>query len=283
MEINLNVLIYGSGIMGRGISEVLITNGIKVLLYNPKFNSSQKAYTVLLDRFEKLLSQNRITNNIYKNFFNNFEIIREINKDIEIDLVIEAIPEDIELKKNAFKVIDNKVNSNAIIATNTSSLSISELAKETERPNKVIGIHFFNPAPVIELIEIISADKTSSETKEFVNSFVKSLNKTPVFLNESPGFIVNRILMPMINEAITLLSEGITTAENIDLAMQKGSKHPMGPLALADLIGLDVCLNIMETLQKNLTSNDFVISPLLKKLVEQKKLGRKTSHGFYKY
>ena len=279
----MNVLIYGSGIMGRGISEVLITNDIKVLLYNPKINSSQKAYTVLLDRFEKLLSQNRITINIYENFINNIEIIREINKDIDIDLVIEAIPEDIELKKNAFKVIDNKVNSNAIIATNTSSLSISELAKETERPNKVIGIHFFNPAPVIELIEIISSDKTSSETKEFVNSFVKSLNKTPVFLNESPGFIVNRILMPMINEAITLLSEGITSAENIDLAMQKGSKHPMGPLALADLIGLDVCLNIMETLQKNLTSNDFVISPLLKKLVEQKKLGRKTSHGFYKY
>jgi 3-hydroxybutyryl-CoA dehydrogenase len=205
----------------------------------------------------------------------------EIVKDV--DLVIEAALEEMESKKALLAQLDELVRDDVIIATNTSSLSITELASATKRPDKIIGMHFFNPVPVMKLVEIIKGLGTSEETKETILELTKALGKTPVEVEEAPGFVVNRILIPMINEAVGILADGVADAEGIDNAMKLGANHPMGPLALGDLIGLDVCLAIMNVLYEEFGDPKYRPHPLLKKMVRAGKLGMKSGEGFFKY
>ena len=201
----------------------------------------------------------------------------------DADLVIEAIVEDIKVKETVFKELDEICEDKTILATNTSSLSITEIASFTKRPEKVIGMHFFNPVPVMKLTEIITGQKTSVETFDTVFKIASDIGKVPVRVEESPGFVVNRILVPMINEAVGILSENVASKEDIDESMKLGANHPIGPLALADLIGLDVCLAIMEVLYNEFSDSKYRPHPLLKKMVRANNLGRKTGKGFYEY
>ena len=199
------------------------------------------------------------------------------------DLIIEAAVETMDLKKELFKELDELCKPEAVLASNTSSLSITEIAACTNRPDKVIGMHFFNPATVMKLVEIIKGQKTSDEVTNSITELAKSIGKVPVLVNEAPGFVVNRILIPMVNEGIGILADGVATKEEIDEAMKLGANHPMGPLALGDLIGLDVCLAIMEVLHEEFGDDKYRPHPLLKKMVRANLLGRKTGEGFYKY
>jgi len=201
----------------------------------------------------------------------------------DVDLIIEAATEDMEQKKALFKELDELCGKDVILATNTSALSITEIAAATTRPDKVIGMHFFNPVPMMKLVEIVKGLGTSEETKKTVLALTEALGKTPVEVSEAPGFVVNRVLIPMINEAIGILADGVADAEGIDQAMMLGANHPMGPLALGDLVGLDVCLAIMETLYQEFGDTKYRPHPLLKKMVRGNKLGRKTGIGFFDY
>lgn len=201
----------------------------------------------------------------------------------DADLVIEAAVEEMHLKKEVFTELDKICGENTIFATNTSSLSITEIAACTSRPDRFIGMHFFNPAPVMKLIEVIKGQKTSDEVCNKIFDIATAMGKVPVMVNEAPGFVVNRILIPMVNEGIGILADGVASAEDIDNAMKLGANHPMGPLALGDLIGLDVCLAIMEVLYNEYGDDKYRPHPLLRKMVRAGLLGRKTGEGFYKY
>ena len=201
----------------------------------------------------------------------------------DADLVIEAASEEMELKKEVFNTLEGICKPETIFATNTSSLSITEIAATTQRPTQFIGMHFFNPAPVMKLVEVIKGQKTSDEVCEKIVKLAEEMGKVPVLVNEAPGFVVNRILIPMVNEGIGILADGVATAEDIDNAMKLGANHPMGPLALGDLIGLDVCLAIMEVLHREYGDDKYRPHPLLRKMVRAGLLGRKTGEGFYKY
>ncbi len=279
----MRVLVYGTGTMGKGISQIFAQNDHKVLLYNPNIESSKRALVSLDNGFEKLVTKGKLSVENKNNFLNNIEIIDSLEKARDVDLAIEAVSENMEIKKAKFAELDHFTDNKAILATNTSSLSITELALVTNRPDKVVGIHFFNPAPIMELVEIINGMTTSSETIDFAQNLSKELGKKPVLVEEAPGFIVNRMLIPMINEAVSIYSEGVATIEDIDTAMRSGANHPIGPLALADLIGLDVCLNIMDILHTEFGLDKYTAHPLLRKMVRANKLGRKTREGFYKY
>ncbi len=279
----MKVLLYGTGTMGKGISQILAQNNHKVLLYNPNLESSKRALINLENGFDKLVAKGKITKVDKENIISNIEIVDSLVKASDVDLAIEAVSENMQIKKAKFIEIDQFIDSNAIIATNTSSLSITELALVTNRPDKVVGMHFFNPAPIMELVEIINGMATSLQTIEFAQNLSRELGKKPVLVEEAPGFIVNRMLIPMINEAISIYSEGVATIEDIDTAMISGANHPIGPLALADLIGLDVCLNIMDILHTEFGLDKYTAHPLLRKMVRANKLGRKTKEGFYKY
>ncbi|SFN58065.1 3-hydroxyacyl-CoA dehydrogenase family protein [Proteiniclasticum ruminis] len=279
----MRVLVYGTGTMGKGISQIFAQNNHKVLLFNPNIESSKRALKNIENGFEKLVTKGKLTEENKNKFINNIEIVDSIKSADDVDIAIEAVSENMDIKKTKFIEMDKFINSEAILATNTSSLSITELALVTKRPDKVVGMHFFNPAPIMQLVEIINGMTTSTETIEFVQSLSKELGKKPVLVEEAPGFIVNRMLIPMINEAISIYSEGVATIEDIDTAMKSGANHPIGPLALADLIGLDVCLNIMDILHAEFGLDKYTAHPLLRKMVRAKKLGRKTREGFYKY
>ncbi len=282
MEIN-TISVIGSGTMGNGIAHVCGLNGFNTFLVDIDMDLLDNAVDNIELNLSKQLSKGLISKKQKNSCLNNITKTISINDIIDSDLVIEAIPENQKIKENLFKELDIKCKTDTILASNTSSISITELSNITNRPDKVIGMHFMNPVPIMKLVEVISTKETSDSTKNSILSIVHSLSKTPVQCNDFPGFISNRILMPMINEAIYCLEQGVATKEAIDEIMVLGMAHPMGPLRLADLIGLDVCLSIMEVLLNGFNDKKYKASRLLREMVKNGNLGRKSGQGFYKY
>jgi 3-hydroxybutyryl-CoA dehydrogenase len=282
-EVVAKVCIIGAGTMGAGIAQVFASSGFDVVLRDIKDEFIEKGLNYIKGNLERSVKKERLTQDQADQIFARLNGTTDISAVKDVDLIVEAAVEDMAIKKQIFQELDGICGPDVIFATNTSSLSITEVAASTARPDKVIGMHFFNPAPVMKLVEIIKAITTSEETFEKVKSITEQIGKTPVDVAEAPGFVVNRILIPMVNEAIGILANGVATAEDIDTAMKLGANHPMGPLALGDLIGLDVCLAIMEILQEEFGNNKYRPHPLLKKYVRAGWLGRKSGRGFYTY
>lgn len=281
------VVVLGAGTMGAGIALVTAQAGFQVILRDVSESLVQKGLKIIEKNLNKAVEKGKMSAENRLDILGNVKGVYDVNQIAEelkdTDLIIEAIVENMSIKKSVYKEFDVQCPEKTIFASNTSALSISELASVTNRPENVIGMHFFNPANVMQLVEIIAGAATSNETVELVNDFVKKIGKVPVQVKESPGFIVNRMLVPLINEAAFIYMEDIATAEDIDTAMHLGANHPIGPLALADLIGLDICLAVMETLYSEFSDPKYRPCPVLRKMVRAGFLGRKTGKGFYQY
>ena len=282
MEIN-KIMVIGAGQMGAGIAEVCATAGYEVLLCDTSEQSLQAGIARITKNLEKNVSKERITIEEKNAILARFSLETTMERAKEIDLAIEAATENMAIKQLIFKDLDALAPEHAILATNTSSLPITELAAVTKRPEQVIGMHFMNPVPVMKLVEIIRGLATKDEVYEAIETLTHALKKTPVEVNDYPGFVANRILMPMINEAIYTLYEGVASVEAIDDVMKMGMNHPMGPLTLADFIGLDTCLYIMETLYEGFGDSKYRPCPLLRKYVAAGWYGKKSGRGFYVY
>jgi 3-hydroxybutyryl-CoA dehydrogenase len=282
MEIK-KISVIGGGTMGNGIAHVFAMNGFDINLIEMNNELSNKAIKTISSNLDRQVKKNVITEEDKSNTLKRIKPLTGVEKTPpDSDLIIEAIYEDKEAKLNIFNKLNDTVKSDSIFASNTSSISITELSM-TSRPDKFIGMHFMNPVPVMKLVEIIRGYSTSDETFHLIKDLTSNLDKVPVEVHDYPGFISNRILMPMINEAVFALMEGVASKEDIDTVMKLGMNHPMGPLTLADFIGLDVCLAIMEVLYNGFNDPKYRPSPLLKKMVAAGKLGRKSGEGFYKY
>ena len=275
--------VIGAGTMGSGISQVSALHGFHVTLVDLEEQILHQGINSIQNGLKRQVKKEKISQELMRSTLDRISTSTSLNSLSNADLVIEAASEHKETKMNLFQELDSICPKTSILASNTSSISISNIASATNRPELVIGMHFMNPVPVMKLVEIIRGNQTSDETTETVNSLSKKLDKTPVECNDSPGFISNRILMPMINEAIFCLSEDIAKTAAIDKIMTIGMSHPMGPLTLADLIGLDVCLSIIQVLHNDFGGDKYRPCPLLKKMVTEGKLGRKTGQGFYSY
>ena len=275
--------VLGTGTMGAGIIQVLAQNGYEVVLRARRETSVEKGIATVNKNLDKMVAKEKITAAEKEEIMGRIHGSTDIAIVKDADLIIEAATEEMESKKALFAELDQLCKPGTIIATNTSSLSITEIASATGRPDKIIGMHFFNPVPAMKLVEIIKGLTTSDETRDVILDLTKKIGKTPVEVEEAPGFVVNRILIPMVNEGIGILADGVAKVEDIDAAMKLGANHPMGPLELGDLIGLDVCLAIMNTLYVEFGDTKYRPHPLLKKMVRAGKLGRKTGEGFYNY
>ena len=278
-----NISVLGCGTMGNGIAQTFAQYGYNVVLYDINKDNLERAKLTINKNLDRMVKKEVISQEKKNNTLNNIISTTDFNLIKKSDLVVEAISENIELKKSIFSKLDQECGNDTIIASNTSSISITELAKSTSRKDKVIGMHFMNPVPIMKLVEIINSKYTSKSTTEKIITLSKNLNKIPLTVNDFPGFISNRILMPMINEAIEALEDGVSEVKNIDGIMKLGMGHPMGPLQLADLIGLDVCKSILEVMYKGLGKEKYIPNSLLIDLVENDCLGVKSGKGFYDY
>ena len=275
--------VLGSGQMGRGIAQVAAKSGARVLLADIDLKTAEAGRATIHQGLEKLVGKGKLEGGQRDEILERIHPVDGIRGLQEAQLIVEAVTENEDLKTKIFRSLDEGIQKDAILASNTSSISITRLATQTSRPERVIGMHFMNPVPVMRLVEIIRAFTTSDETCETTVALAKRMGKEVVTSQDYPGFIVNRILMPMINEAAFALMEGVASAEDIDQAMKLGTNQPMGPLVLADLIGLDTCLSIMEVLHEGLGDSKYRPCPLLRRMVDAGRLGRKTGHGFHRY
>ncbi|WP_341284738.1 3-hydroxybutyryl-CoA dehydrogenase [Priestia megaterium] len=277
------VMVIGAGQMGAGIAQVFAASGYQVSLYDVDQKNTQKGIEGIDKRLKKQVGKGSLSAKEYEEIMERLHLANEITAAQKADLIVEAVVEKMEVKQAIFAELDSLAPSHTVLATNTSSLPITEIAAVTTRPEKVIGMHFMNPVPVMKLVEIIRGLATTDGVYQAVYETTKKLNKTPVEVHDFPGFVSNRILMPMINEAVFTLYEGVANEEDIDQVMKLGMNHPMGPLTLADFIGLDTCLFIMETLHKGFGDDKYRPCPLLRKYVKAGWLGRKTGKGFFTY
>jgi len=277
-----HIFVVGAGTMGNGIAQTAAVSGYQVTMMDIKDEFVQRGKGNIEKSVGKLFEKSKITEE-QKSAAQAIALTTDLKQTESADLIIEAATENPELKIKLFQDLDAVAKTDVILASNTSSISITKLGAATKRPGKVIGMHFFNPVPLMSLLEVVRGKDTSDETLATILDIGKQMGKTPVVVKDSPGFISNRVLMPMINEAILALDEGVADAEGIDTIMKLGMAHPMGPLTLADLIGLDVVLYIMEVLHRDLGNDKYAPAPLLRRMVADGKLGRKSGKGFYTY
>ncbi|MGD9140142.1 MAG: 3-hydroxybutyryl-CoA dehydrogenase [bacterium] len=282
MEVK-KVGVVGAGTMGNGIAHVFAMSGYDVVLMDVEESFLERAISIITKNLDRMIKKEKITEAEKEATLSKIKRTVNIGDMADCDVVVEAATEDFALKKKIFKDLDSACKKGAILATNTSSISITQIAAIVKCPDKVIGMHFMNPVPMMKLVEVVRGVATSDETYNAVMDLAAKLGKTPVGVNDYPGFVANRLLMPMINEACYALMEGVATKESIDTVMKLGMAHPMGPLALADLIGLDVCLAIMEVLYEGFADSKYRPCPLLRNMVKAGYLGRKTKRGFYEY
>jgi 3-hydroxybutyryl-CoA dehydrogenase len=275
--------VIGAGTMGSGISNVLAEVGLEVVLFDLEDHFLKQSLSRISRNMDRQVSKGALTGVEKEKALGRIRAVAQIAALDSVDFVIEAITENLDVKVRTFQEIDRIAGPNVILASNTSSISITSIASATQLPRKVIGMHFMNPVPMMALVEVVRGSKTSDETVNTTMDLARQMGKTPVLVNDRPGFVSNRILIPMINEAVCCLMEGVATAEAIDSIMKLGMNHPLGPLALADLIGLDVCLDIMEVLHEGFSDSKYRPCPLLRDMVEAGRLGRKSGRGFYSY
>ena len=283
MEEIKTIGVAGSGTMGNGIAHVAARAGYRVVLLDVQREALDRGLATISKNLDREVAKNKLSPSEKSEAISRITPTTDVGRLAESDFIIEAVVEDFGAKTEIFQSLDRTARPSVIMASNTSSISITKMASKTLRPDKIIGMHFMNPVPVMNLVEIVRGLSTSEETCQTTKNLALSLGKAPVEVNDYPGFVSNRVLMPMINEAIFCVMEGVGSPEAVDTVMKSGMNHPIGPLALADLIGLDICLSVLEVLQEGLGDPKYRPCPLLRKMVDAGQLGRKSGRGFYQY